>query len=582
MKTSNITFNEVAGKSLNVKISAVLCTYNEDFYLDECLKSLSWADEIVLCDMGSQDKTLEIASKHNCHIHSIPKVEFIELARRKVVSYCSNEWICYADPDFIFPDEAVSFIKNVISSDPEVACFNILYVNHYKGKPIWYGRWGARGMYPAVFKKDAMELPDVLHNGFVLKYGKSFSLKKSICIKHMWVRDEKHFYEKHLRYIEHEGKRRLLLGRKPSRIEKFRLILSRCYFYIFKGGFLDGNIGYELFKKSIWYELESEKRLAEIFQTTVQCGICNVPNNKIEHSLYDDRYGYSGQFLLFLCPSCGHRTLKNEFSAKLLSELYSRYYPRSSFKLEDYKPAKEVSGFKAWFDGAYSSSFRWVPKNVCVLDIGCGFGESLAYYKSRGCEVYGVEADENIRRVAERFGYNVYVGLFNPELYTSDFFDYVTMAQVIEHVTDPVSFLKGVAKVLKPGGCAVLSTPNSNGWGAWVFGRKWINWHAPYHLHHFSLKSMKIAVEEAGLKLEGHKIITSSEWLYYQWLHLASYPRMGQPSPFWAQTGNLSLKQRLVFGLITLIHKAKINHIITRLFDGIGIGDNFIFILRKP
>jgi SAM-dependent methyltransferase len=78
--------------------------------------------------------------------------------------------------------------------------------------------------------------------------------------------------------------------------------------------------------------------------------------------------------------------------------------------LEDYKPHEDLSGFKAWLNGAYSSPFRWVPKNVRVLDIGCGFGESLGYYKAQGCETYGVEVDENIRRVAENFGYNVHDG----------------------------------------------------------------------------------------------------------------------------------------------------------------------------
>ncbi len=38
-----------------------------------------------------------------------------------------------------------------------------------------------------------------------------------------------------------------------------------------------------------------------------------------------------------------------------------------------------------------------MPRNVRVLDIGCGFGESLGYYEARGCEAYGVEADENTR-----------------------------------------------------------------------------------------------------------------------------------------------------------------------------------------
>lgn len=303
-------------------------------------------------------------------------------------------------------------------------------------------------------------------------------------------------------------------------------------------------------------------------------------------SLYDDRYGYHGKFKLYKCSYCGHKTLDVEFSQEQLAALYTNYYPRSAFNIEDFKPYKEVGAFTAWFSGEYSSPFRWVPKGIRVLDIGCGFGESLGYYKSRGCDVYGVEADENIRRVADKFGFKVHVGLFDPDVYKPDFFDYITMAQVIEHVTDPITTLKGVARILKPGGTAILSTPNSNGWGARVFSNKWINWHVPYHIQHFSIKSLELAATKAGLQVKEYKTITASEWLYYQWIHLVNYPEMGEPSCFWSNKNKGVLnknKIRLIMTIIILvIHKLKLNHVITRSFDSMGMGDNFVFFLSKP
>lgn len=316
------------------------------------------------------------------------------------------------------------------------------------------------------------------------------------------------------------------------------------------------------------------------------CRICN--STKIflyKDNLYDDRFGYPGRFRLLKCPDCGHKMLEGEFSPGLLSRLYSEYYPRSSFNPEDHKPYKEVRGFQSWFAGDSAFAFRWVPENVRVLDIGCGFGEALGYQKMRGCEVYGVDADENVRRVADKFGYDVRVGLFDPNLFDRSFFDYVTLDQVIEHVTDPLGFMQGVYQVLKPGGYVVLSTPNSNGWGAKCFGRFWINWHVPYHLQFFSYKSMKIVSENAGLFIQKYKIRTSSEWLFYQLQHLVTFPNEGEPSGFWSAKGKSIYKVKIVNKLLFLIRKLhirKINHLITRLFDGMYIGDNYIFILRKP
>ena len=312
-----------------------------------------------------------------------------------------------------------------------------------------------------------------------------------------------------------------------------------------------------------------------------KCPVCRFLKNRDFLKLYDDRYGYSGLFQVKKCNQCGHKFLKESFTPELLTKLYTNYYPRSTFDLETYKPCPETKRFQSWFNGENRSAYCWVPRNVRILDIGCGFGETLGYHKARGCDVYGVDADENIRRVAEKFGYNVHVGLFDPNSYDSEFFDYVTMDQVIEHVTDPLAAMQGIAKVLKPGGIAILSTPNAYGWGAKLFGRRWINWHAPYHVQHFSTNSMEIAAEQAGLSIEQVKTITSSEWLYYQWVHLFTFPEMGEPSVFWSPLAKRSLKYKIFLYFATALHFTKINHIITRFFDALGIGDSNLFFLRK-
>jgi SAM-dependent methyltransferase len=192
-----------------------------------------------------------------------------------------------------------------------------------------------------------------------------------------------------------------------------------------------------------------------------------------------------------------------------------------------------------------------------------------------------VEADENIRRVADKFGYKVHVGLFDPDVYEENFFDYVTMGQVIEHVTDPVETLRGVRRVLKPGGTAILSTPNRSGWGAGLFGARWAHWHAPYHLQLFSLASMGVAAGKAGLSLEKAMTVTSSDWVQYQWIHLLTRPDSGEPSPFWSGSRTMTAPQKLGVRAVSLLHKSRLNHFATRLFDSVGLGDNRLYFLRK-
>jgi 2-polyprenyl-3-methyl-5-hydroxy-6-metoxy-1,4-benzoquinol methylase len=313
-----------------------------------------------------------------------------------------------------------------------------------------------------------------------------------------------------------------------------------------------------------------------------ECPVCRTGSSTVHRTLYDDRYGYNGLFSLLQCPSCSHQFLNAKFSPDELNTLYSNFYPRSQFNWSDFKPFKVAKGFRFWLEGVHSHPFYWIPKQVRILDIGCGFGESLAYHKERGCEVHGVEVDENILRVAEKYGFNVKCGQFNPDNYQKKYFDFITMEQVIEHVSDPVQTLRDILTILKPCGTVVFSTPNPYSWAAFLFGKKWMNWHTPYHYHLFSKKSLCLAAEKAGFTISKIQTITPSIWVYFQFIHFFTYPRPGTPSVFWTPNLKATWPARIQFfnTILWLLYRCKIYHVITRFFDSIGLGDNHVVILK--
>jgi len=312
------------------------------------------------------------------------------------------------------------------------------------------------------------------------------------------------------------------------------------------------------------------------------CIICNGPERECDLRLYDDRYGYPGVFSLLECAACGHRRLNVAFSTEQLKDMYTRYYPRSMYDPEKHKPHREKSRLRNCVNAEYCYAYRWVPRNVRVLDIGCGYAETLGYHRSRGCDAYGVEVDENVRKVAELYGYKIHMGLFDPKLYEPGSFDYVTMDQVIEHFADPVAELQGVARILKTGGKAILCTPNSNGWGRKLYGRRWVHWHAPYHLQHFSARSMTMAAGKAGLIVETARTITPPMWLHFQRNHLLANPKMGHPSRYWVPFERKDRTSKaMAAGTLLLFHCTGINHLIARITDYLGAGDNYHFVLKK-
>lgn len=83
-----------------MKISAVVNTYNSDKKLSITLKSLqNNVDEIVVADMGSTDKTLEIAQKYQAKIVKVKRFDFVEPARNQAIKSALGDWILIVDSD---------------------------------------------------------------------------------------------------------------------------------------------------------------------------------------------------------------------------------------------------------------------------------------------------------------------------------------------------------------------------------------------------------------------------------------------------------------------------------------------------
>jgi SAM-dependent methyltransferase len=206
-------------------------------------------------------------------------------------------------------------------------------------------------------------------------------------------------------------------------------------------------------------------------------------------------------------------------------------------------------------------------------------GEALAYLASRGCDVQGVEPDVNVLPITDSLGLSVRIGPFEASAYAPESFDYVMLNQVIEHVPQPVETLRGVRAVLRPGGHVVVTTPNARGWGARTFGARWIHWHTPYHLQHFSRRSMAYAAAQAGFRVRLHRTICNPEWTRFQLIHCAVWRGPGRPSPLWDGSGDYTPAERRAVRLAALLSRLRLSQLTTRAFDAVGLGDSHVFVL---
>jgi len=120
-------------------ISAVVISKNEERMIANCLDSLTWCDEVLVIDNGSEDSTLELAQRQGAQVEEMKKATFAEL-RNRGLEKASKEWILYVDADERVTPSLKSDIQKSIQSSTRAA-FSIPRNNIHYGKWMQYGGW---------------------------------------------------------------------------------------------------------------------------------------------------------------------------------------------------------------------------------------------------------------------------------------------------------------------------------------------------------------------------------------------------------------------------------------------------------
>jgi methionine biosynthesis protein MetW len=100
-----------------------------------------------------------------------------------------------------------------------------------------------------------------------------------------------------------------------------------------------------------------------------------------------------------------------------------------------------------------------------ILDMGCGDGSFIAKFRDR-CRVFGIDISSKAVKLAEKAGVNAYRSDISSERlpFEDECFDLVYMGDVIEHLINPDFAITETARVMKPSGFLILSTPNLASW----------------------------------------------------------------------------------------------------------------------
>lgn len=196
---------------------------------------------------------------------------------------------------------------------------------------------------------------------------------------------------------------------------------------------------------------------------------------------------------LVSCNRCGLIYISPRIKGNVIIQSYSAG--------EDPVFVSQASAREKTFDKSLKEIERYSSKGN-LLDVGTAGGSFLAAAGKRGWSVFGCEPNRWLAAWARKnYGVPVAPGTIFDQKYKTNFFDVVTLWDVIEHTPDPCSVLRECNRVLKQGGLLVVNYPDIGSWIARLMGRKWL-FLTSVHLYYFNRITMKRMLERTGFRIK--------------------------------------------------------------------------------
>jgi glycosyltransferase involved in cell wall biosynthesis len=221
-------------------ISAIAITYNEEQNIERYIESLSFADEIVIVDANSTDKTAELAIQLGVKLITN---DFVNFSSQKnfAIQQASHDWVVFFDLDEMISPELALEIKNKVGSNNDVKAYKVKRINYFMGKKITYSGFQNDYVVRLFHKKYCTYDNNQVHE--TLKVKGSIEKLKNNC-DHYTYKNFDTYNEKLSRYSKLQAQ---TLFEKNVRPNLYHFLVRPLYRfmhqYILRLGFADGKEG---------------------------------------------------------------------------------------------------------------------------------------------------------------------------------------------------------------------------------------------------------------------------------------------------------------------------------------------------
>lgn len=232
-----------------------------------------------------------------------------------------------------------------------------------------------------------------------------------------------------------------------------------------------------------------------------RCKLCGGELNYLFEKTGEDKKPYP----LYSCKDCQCWQIYPLPSQEYLHSLYQDKYFKKRTKrgYANYLSPEVKKSIQSTFKknlsdlGFFSFSQTLSQKNA--LEVGCAAGFFVEYLQKLGWSSKGIDIAEEMIEAGKANGLDLYCDDYLEKDFEEKF-QLISFWATLEHLSNPLSFLKKMKQDLAENGVIYLSTCHL-GIFAKVYGTQWRYLNVPEHLFYFSIKSLERLAEQADLKV---------------------------------------------------------------------------------
>ncbi len=253
---------EAAGQMTSPKLSLIVITKDEEACIGRCLGSVPYADEIIVIDSGSRDRTVEIAQSLGAKVIVTPDWPGFGPQKARALALANGQWVLSLDADEWLDPSAIAPLQAAMADATPPAAYRLSRRSRFCGKIINHSGWSP-DYVTRLFQRGHGRFSDDLVHERVIVDGDVRTA--AFRIEHDSITSRADAEDKIVRYSSAAAAQMFSRGRRAGAAQaSLHGVAAFIKAFVLRAGFLDGAAGWDVANYNRRYAYEKWRRLAEL------------------------------------------------------------------------------------------------------------------------------------------------------------------------------------------------------------------------------------------------------------------------------------------------------------------------------